>query len=429
MRTLGFLPVVVAGIMMSLFVSCSKDPRTNELEADVLSNASSEMEEVVMLRSAVEALDEVDEVALDYCNNAKTIMYATEAFERPSTFVSYEDMDDNYEQSSENPVSLKLQSLDIVDDGTGDGVNFYDLPLDQKQIFADMLLVEEAKAISEKMDEIPGLREIVRNENIATQRVIERNNFDEKRVSYIDLNALRSGASGEVDVKKFFQELTQEIALQHESEGNVPTLRGGEISFSYPIVDVSKVRSAWAKYSRRGDFVLALPVHGRPWNYFNIGKNVKFSVGHAGIIAQNITESTLKTKKGSTIECWKKSGVEEESISLWNTPHYIMGIQKVKWVWRWRGFRSGLYKETYPVSNPGALADWAARYKGLEYVKWYEFMTAKWFAPKRFTCTTLVWWCAKKAYGINVSGWYTPLVTPSGLLLDSSTYVRHEIKN
>lgn len=32
----------------------------------------------------------------------------------------------------------------------------------------------------------------------------------------------------------------------------------------------------------------------------------------------------------------------------------------------------------------------------------------------------------KKAYGINVSSWYSPLVTPSGLLTDDETYVRYK---
>lgn len=48
----------------------------------------------------------------------------------------------------------------------------------------------------------------------------------------------------------------------------------------------------------------------------------------------------------------------------------------------------------------------------------------KWAAPNRFTCTTLVWWYAKKAYGVNVSSWYFPLVTPSGLFTDNCTYIR-----
>ena len=105
-----------------------------------------------------------------------------------------------------------------------------------------------------------------------------------------------------------------------------------------------------------------------------------------------------------------------------------MGVQRVKYKWRWRGFKSGVYKECSPVTNPEALATWANRYIGKQYVRWYEFATAKWAAPSRFTCTTLVWWCAKKAYGINVSSWYSPLVSPSGLLTDDETYIRENVQ-
>lgn len=105
----------------------------------------------------------------------------------------------------------------------------------------------------------------------------------------------------------------------------------------------------------------------------------------------------------------------------------LLGIQKVQWKWRWRGFKSRFYREITHM-HPNALADWANNYVGREYVNWYEFATAKWAAPSRFTCTTLVWWCSKKAYGVNVSSWYSPLVTPSGLFTDSCTYIRAEVK-
>lgn len=46
----------------------------------------------------------------------------------------------------------------------------------------------------------------------------------------------------------------------------------------------------------------------------------------------------------------------------------------------------------------------------------------------RIAVSTEVWYCAKKEYGINVSSWWATMVSPSGLYLDSSTYVRKEVK-
>ena len=42
-------------------------------------------------------------------------------------------------------MALRLQLLDIVDDETGSAVNFYDLPQDQREIFVDKLLQEDAR--------------------------------------------------------------------------------------------------------------------------------------------------------------------------------------------------------------------------------------------------------------------------------------------
>ncbi|WP_372474549.1 hypothetical protein AB4865_04545 [Capnocytophaga sp. ARDL2] len=48
-------------------------------------------------------------------------------------------------------------------------------------------------------------------------------------------------------------------------------------------------------------------------------------------------------------------------------------------------------------------------------------MTAKWATPGRFTCTTLVWWAGKKAHDVNISSWYSPLVTPRDIYMDDHT--------
>ena len=81
-------------------------------------------------------------------------------------------------------------------------------------------------------------------------------------------------------------------------------------------------------------------------------------------------------------------------------------------------WKKGLHRVYTPVSNVSKLADKAEKYKGCKYVEWYEFLTPKWVAPKRFTCTTLVWWCAKEVYDVKISPWYTAMVTPSAVLTE-----------
>jgi hypothetical protein len=169
--------------------------------------------------------------------------------------------------------------------------------------------------------------------------------------------------------------------------------------------------------------MIALPMHGNAYVYLDFG-NDQFKVGHAAVITRQVTNST-SFDTHFTVGA-QTSGVTTESITYWSYQCYIVGLQKIEWVWKWRGFKSGFYKQT-TLLNPAPLATWAESFKGRPYVKWYEFLTAKWAAPSRFTCTTLVWWCAKKAYDINVSEWWKTLVTPGGLLTDESVYIRRVV--
>lgn len=397
------------------------------------------------LRSA--SADEVDatrglnSIALEYVDNAKTLLYATEALLEPSLAVSsYQLLDETAEARNLNPMSLRLKLLDIYDEETGEAINFYDLPIEQREVFVDKLLLEDASTISSRIDMVPGAAQLLEIENEVTRTLIEENSLTVVRAGEIvgtptpTLNSFRStGESSKkikkIDHKKFFSALQKEIETKLNSQKENTSGAGFRSvggSFNYPKLDLNKVHRAWTRSARPGDFVLAIPLHNRPWVYANIGKNVKFKVGHAGIISSRITPWTTE-KDPTTIEAYT-DGVQRLNFSEWNTPHYVMGVQRVKYRWRWRGFKSGFYKECSPVTNPEALATWANRYIGKQYVRWYEFATAKWAAPSRFTCTTLVWWCAKKAYGINVSSWYSPLVSPSGLLTDDETYIRENVQ-
>ncbi len=419
--TFIFVGLVVLGVF-----SCAKETPMYTPASDTNEVVKQEEGSTnTSLRSFDAARAAVSEIALEYCDNAKIIMYATSAFERPSENVSYENLLDNSSEPKENPMSLKFNSLEIEDETTKRRINFFDLPQEQKEVFTDLLLLEEAKSMTAKIEAVPALKKFLLKENFATSRVIEREGLSKLQVGTISSGLRSAEEIVPVNEKgKFFKMLSEEI--EKELSGDVPQTRSLGISFNYPKVPVDRVKKAWRRSSRRGDFVVAIPNHFAPWIYLNAGKNVKFSIGHAGIINSKI-DSNIKDEESVTIEAYKKEGVRRLTISEWDTPHYVMGVQKVKWVWKWKWFKSGLYKETKPVSNPGALADWANKYVGRRYVYAHEFFTAKWAAPKRFTCTTLVWWCAKKAYGINVSGWYSPLVTPSGLLTDDETYVRENV--
>ena len=261
------------------------------------------------LRSVTDQLRSIDPEALAYCNNAKTIMYGTSAFERPKAIQSYEMLMDNDSSLVENPMSLRLQSLTIEDEESGKSVDFFDMSVEQKQVFVDMLLVEDAKILTEKINVAPALKTVLQKENLITSRVIERNQLVNREIGLVH-SGLRSLSEKTVDATDFFKELYNEFEVENNTSSTQPQLRGisGTISFNYPKVPVDRVKYFWQKYARRGDFIVAIPHHFIPWSYVNIGKNVRFKVGHAGIINKKITPATRESNN-STIECYVKGGV------------------------------------------------------------------------------------------------------------------------
>jgi hypothetical protein len=350
--------------------------------------------------------------AVAYFENIKTAIFATGS-NLPATRSGDEP----------NPLVEKLESIEIVKDETSSDVSFFDMDETEQVLFLNDWSLFQAEQMSQKIAANPELLEFVLIENEVVRSVLDE-----------EIIQTRSGKPKIQDNRAFFDKIQQRMAekgkeleesLAQESVNDAPETRIG-ISFGSNTIPVSRLKSNLVSYSRKGDFIVSLPKHGQPYIYLDFG-NDKFKVGHAGILTKQVTNADQYYSAISVGAHTEDPGVQTEYMQDWSVQCYIMGIQRVKWVWKWRGFKSGFYRTCTPVSNPGALADWAEGYRGRAYVKWYEFLTAKWAAPSRFTCTTLVWWCAKKAYDVNVSAWWATMVTPSGLVTDESTYVRRVV--
>ncbi len=313
---------------------------------------------------------------------------------------------------SDNPFVEKLENLDISDEN-GDSISFFSMNEEEQAAFLDDWATLEANDMSEKLSIEPELETYIQEQNEIVEQTIQE-----------EAIRTRSGGMKIVDKERFFKKIEERMRKMYleteEQQANLPSTRITVSTEDRISTDILK--SSLQHYARRGDFIVALPKHNTPWIFLNIG-DTQFKVGHAAIINKNVTTSWANNAT-FTWGTQLHGGVKNETLDYWSVKSYIMGIQKVTWKWKWRGFKSRLYKTVTPVSNPAALAEKAGQYAGREYVKWYEFPTAKWAAPSRFTCTTLVWYCAKKVYGINVSSWWATMVSPSGLYLDSSTYVR-----
>lgn len=322
------------------------------------------------------------------------------------------------EHEDEYPVHAKLATVDIeLEDGSF--VTYFDLPADQQVQFVDDYTEYQAQLLNEKIVEIPPLEKYVKEQNRVIKDYLES-----------ELMLTKSGEIQIYDSKAFFAGLSSrlnEMAVNFEYDNIIePSTKGASWTFKGDYtVPYERAKSLMAGVAKRGDIIVALPCHNYPKSLIDFD-NKKYKVGHAEVFTKDVTASVGKND-AVTIGAWIDDGVSRLTFENWCYYSYVMGVCNYKIKWKWRGFKSGFYPVKTPVSNPSLLATWAEKYEGNEYVKWYEFATPKWVAPDRFTCTTLVWWCAKKAYGVKISPWYSTLVTPSDVLCDHNTYLKVEI--
>lgn len=178
---------------------------------------------------------------------------------------------------------------------------------------------------------------------------------------------------------------------------------------------------------------ILFPVTGGIMKIFN-PFNRNYMVGHCGIVDFDYKSVATEDDilRGRTIEAWKNDEykVINREVRNWSNAGlmYVMGIKDWKIKWRWRGFRSGFYKESKHI-NPERLAIKAREYIGVKYAGGGYLLISKWAAPRRFQCASLVWYCAKKEYGIRLAPWYSPTVTPGNIFSSSHTYIKKTIYN
>ncbi|MGN1197098.1 MAG: hypothetical protein ACI4TA_05805 [Acetatifactor sp.] len=403
--------LIITIILINGLLSCAFDNNTDIKRTDD--------SEIIQTKGADSNFSMVSAEAIDYYDNVKTIMYATNVFVKPNVDINYENICDNDSNFIVNPMSLKLLSLKIYDEDTDKNINFYDLTREQQEFFIDKLLDIERTELSYKINAIPELKHEITLHNIALGKVI-----DDYKIAINPIGvATKSSVTkeGDYDVEALFERIHKEIiSVYEDSDYGIDPIA---YSKNNETIDKTIVLSSWADCAVKGNILVALPVHGKSWQYININKD--WAVGHTGIINEDITKYT-KDNELVTIECLNGPGVVKKPYISWATKHYLMGLQFVNYKWSWRKF--SVEKTCTIIDNPSALANIANKYLDCEYVSNLEFMFAKWVAPERFTCTTLIWWCAKQAYGINLSNWFASFVSPSAIYLNDHTYLIKEVK-
>lgn len=368
-----------------------------------------------------------EQFASDYYDNIATLALATDALcIEGSTF------------NTDNPFSQKLSSIQFIDEDE-DSISFFSLSEDEKIALFNELIAAEKTEMANKIADIPEYADDIILENMAMTDVIEECNLSSgdpdgirghsRRGRGSRLNEEEEEEEDDIDPDDEICIIIEKLDSTLHSYLNNSGVAGTVASIiqnwmNNNSVSTNAVLNSWTGYARRGDIVISLPLHNVPWVYINLFNS--YLVGHAGVFTQTITATTT-VNDNVTIEAWIGDGVIRQTVANWNRRHYVLGLQNVKRKWTWNGVWGHLEPITTPVSNPELLATEAELHIGKNYVTALEFPVAKLVAPSRFTCTSLVWHCAKVRYGIDISNWISPLVSPSAIYTNSHTYIRKTV--
>jgi len=335
-----------------------------------------------------------------FFSNIAKIVKATTKENRGADF--YLENEDDY------PVLAKLAAVEIeLEDGSI--VSYFDLPREQQPAFLQEFMHSQAELLSEKIDRIPVLDRYISAQNDVVNEALDE----------------LSTKSGELvidDPVYFFDDLgarIDDMAAEFVFEDE-PTET--KTNYNWDELEYDRLQNLLSGNAKKGDLIVALPVHGHPFAILDLGRPYG-KVGHAEVFTKDITDSTTDTESVS-IGARREEGVKSNSLPSWRRKSYLLGICHFKVKWVWDGIRSGFQTTSTPVPESYKIADWAEQYEGCEYLYWYEHPIAKWVAPKRFTCTTLIWWSAKNACDIRLSSWLSTMILPVDLLCDTNTYLK-----
>ncbi|KGN98233.1 hypothetical protein HQ36_04860 [Porphyromonas gingivicanis] len=400
------------------------------------------------LRSGNEflTLSEADKsIIKNYCNDLKTLAFESSAMTAKAlNYDSYKEVP--IEEILRNPMVAHLQFLDIKEEGTNNPIRFYDLSLEDREEFLNAYLKEEQKSIEEKVALVPELLTEIEKYDLACEKIfssqhIERLDYENMDFSKFSIAKTQSSktlkrystSTKEVDLFDLIEEeLDSQNNIQDHvdmSDGLSPAMLrsssssegGGNTSVRNKII--SKHLEARV---RKGDILI------REKNLFAIGKN--FSIGgHTAIINTPLNwnsqswhnlsiDSTPKDKKEG-----HSDGVQEMTFDTWCRPHAVLGIRKVitrRSKVKIRG-RRRYYRSYVPIEDLSRMADRAKTYIGRPYGNVFKTMKE---VPNKFICSSLVWYCAKMEYGVDISNGSRKYVWPSDILKDSETYIKTEYK-
>ena len=305
--------------------------------------------------------------------------------------------------AEENPIFSKLNSIRILDENDA-SISFFDMDAEEQKAFFS----EYSKMNTES------LREKIRTSVLCEEYIKGQNRIVKKTISSHSLATKADGKVKISDIDAFLTDLQANMESFQMDPVELPATK------SVKIPDTVRIKNTVASVAKKGDMILCLPVHESPLILLN-PFNSESLAGHVEIFTEDI-KPTVQMHDLVTVGA-QLAGVYKWNLDKeWRTQFYILGIKVYDYKWE----KLKLKKIERKI-NTSLLSDKAETYIGCEYVKPEEFLISKLAAPKRFSCATLCWWCARELYDIELAPWLTPVITPSDIYLNEHTYIKASV--
>ena len=440
-KAVGLKALLAVGMGLLLMACTKEKPASVPVKRQVVEAAQRETSYVNSVLG--QPNDGVAALVASYYSDRLTIAAATGALQEYVLPTTYSD-----EQQS-MPYALSVLKRDIIDADTKEPISFANLSNDERASLLGAMLMEDYSRVCERLRVAPEALGGFAVRAMMQRRMVER--MGSQPVAFDDFVRMSDEPSGNTqelrDVcaaipmavrgEQALEDLELAVLDEMSNGGDVEAIAYSQSVDDYlgqfglneaametqprmePARTALGAATVWVKWSESaepGRILVRLAQHRKP------GFRGNFSGwGHVAIF-DDYVRTTFDLNKKTTYDADDEEGVHMRNVDGWACKHYVFRIDYVHYEYKKRRFRKDKKIFVYRRElDPSGVPAECAKHIGKGYVEGYDMLRMNTRVPRRFTCTTLAWYCVKRVLGVDISNDSKWFIFPSDVYLDENT--------
>ena len=394
------------------FVSCQKVDLTEIVSETSVDEVSAVEEEETFTRTyaAVLSQPELHPSAVRYWENIRKVVEG---------IVSLENIF-NVNLSSWNPIMMDLETVKIKVDGKY--VRFSELKSADKLSFISRYCETEAGFLSWKINKIaPEMAGYVD----ALSAIME-----ETIIKVLDgspYTISNSFAAIEGAIKAFEEYNIRAVDFSRNDDiYSWIHVASKEYQGGVPMLDAFNRMVGVAK---RGDIIIGASSIDHPTTVINFENNGGYKLGHCEIFVKDILKEDMsKIYEPDFYPLFGTMGGSPsyQPLTNFDCNSFILRI----FVKEYERQNDGSFTVGEFHIDPEKFLKEAFRHEGKRFkspLNIDDILFTRSVTPECFTCSSLIWYCAHEAYGIDVANMLSPVIAPSSIIMDDNTWILAKI--